>query len=174
MKAFVLDPITCSVQGHKMHSFPSTKPALPRCNRVSPAKIFFWPNCCQWLNPIHLHRSPLKRDADELNECANYARSAWGACCNRNFVCVCVYACVCAYLKFYACAGLGVCFCTWKKQPDIKRSDFTWTLFNGLIVSVNELWLLCLELQIQSALPVHLHDLRENWFVAFVCLKPDI
>ena len=74
--------------------FPSTEPTLPRCNRASPARIFFWPNCRQWLNPIHLHRSPLKRDADELNECANYARSAWGACCNCNFVCVCVCVCV--------------------------------------------------------------------------------
>lgn len=121
MKAFILDSIMRSVQGQKMHLFPAMKPTLPCCNRVSPARIFFWPNCRQWLNPTHLHRSPLKRDADELNECANYARSVWGACCNRSFVCVCVS--VYAYLRFYACACLSVCFCTCKnagdKHPDI-------------------------------------------------------
>lgn len=60
--------------GAKKNSSPSPIPMKPAL-----ARIFFWPNCCQWLNPTHLHWSPLKRDADELNERANYARSAWGA-----------------------------------------------------------------------------------------------
>ena len=133
MKAFVVGffflwILLCTqCRGRKCISLPATELSLPRCNRASPARIFFWPNCRQWLNPIHLHRSPLKRDADELNECANYARSAWGACCNRNFVCVCVCVCACAYayLKFYACACLSVCFwmciSTGDKQPEVKE-----------------------------------------------------
>lgn len=99
---------------------PSMKPTLSRCNRLSLARIFFATNCCQWLDPIHLHRSPLKRDADELNESANYAQSLWGARCNCNFVCLLVrvhipnsmhvhsYVCLCKRINAW-----GGC-----KQPD--------------------------------------------------------
>lgn len=100
---------------------PCMKPTLSRCNRLSLAGIFFAANCCQWLDPIHLHRSPLKRDADELNENANYAHSLWGACCNCNFVCLLVrvhipnfmhvhsYVCLCMRIN---AQGGGA------KQPD--------------------------------------------------------
>lgn len=84
---------------------PSMKLTLSRCNWLSLAGIFFATNCCQWLDPIHLHRSPLKRDADELNQSANYAHSWWGACRNGSFLglflrvhipnCMHVHSCVC-------------------------------------------------------------------------------
>lgn len=86
---------------------------------------FFWPNCCQWLNPIHLHRSPLKRDADELNECANYAHSEWGACCYCNFVCVCASWGECVRVHIWdfmlVHARVFVFIRAGDKQPDIKK-----------------------------------------------------
>lgn len=98
MKEFVLDSIMCFGAGAE-NAFipPRNETDFASLEPSFSSSDIFWPNCSHWLNPIHLHRSPLKRDADELNECANYARSAWGACCNRNFVCVC--ACVCMHIR---------------------------------------------------------------------------
>lgn len=115
MKVFSLDSIMRSLQGQKTHLFPTMKPILPRWNQVSPARICFWPNCCQWLSPIHLHRSPLKRDVDELNECANYTGSVWGACCNCIFVCgyerARVCACISDFMVVHACLFLYAQLC---------------------------------------------------------------
>lgn len=88
-KTFLLGFIVCTVQG--------TKSVCLSCwYRVPPTRIFLWPNGCRWLNSSHLHQSPLKRDANELNEWANYARSVWGAC----WICslVCENECVCTII----------------------------------------------------------------------------
>lgn len=117
----------------------SMKPTLSRCNRHSLAGIFFATNCCQWLDPIHLHRSPLKRDADELNESANYAHSVWGACCKCNFGCLFTCMHIPNFMHVHSYVYLCMCINTWggggANSLTITRENMTPDLYNNRGIS---------------------------------------